>query len=332
LISHSRACPVQLSKSFDVDYNQVSGIPTLVQAGYAVGLLLISPLGDLVRRRPLMLVLILLTTALSIGLAVTPSLAVFEGLSFLVGVFSVVPQILIPLAADLAPPHKRGAAISLVLAGLLCGILYARVIGGVIAEFASWRVVYYVAIGIQAVVLLGMYAILPDYPAKNPDLTYFTILFTMAKLAVTEPTLIQACLISIGSAACFSAFWVTLTFLLGGEPYHYSTCVCMRRPVRPRSQPVFDPGWASACSASSASRASRSRRSRAGSSTASCRGTRRLSASSGTCSRRRSRSARAASTSRRWSSRASASTSSGRWRRSASRARCTGSTRRRARG
>jgi predicted MFS family arabinose efflux permease len=217
--------PVQLSKSFGVDYNRVSNIPTLVQAGYATGLLLISPLGDLVRRRPLMLLLILMTTALSIGLSITKSLAVFEALSFLVGVVSVVPQILIPLAADLAPPERRASAISLVLAGLLCGILYARVIGGVIAEFTSWRVVYYVAIGIQAVVLVGMWAILPDYPAKNPDLSYFTILFTMVKYAVTEPTLIQASLISIGSAACFSSYWVTLTFLLGGEPYNYSTYV-----------------------------------------------------------------------------------------------------------
>jgi MFS family permease len=217
--------PVQLSISLNVDYDQVSGIPTLVQAGYAASLLLISPPGDLVRRRLLMLLLVFFTTAISIGLAVIPSLAVFECLSFLAGVFSVVPQILMPLAADLAPPHRRGAAISLVLAGLLCGVLYAQVISGIIAEFTSWRVVYYIAIGIQAVLLLGMYAVLPDYPAKNPDITFFTVLFTMAKLAVTEPTLIQACLINIGSAACFSSFWDTLTFLLGSAPYNYSTYV-----------------------------------------------------------------------------------------------------------
>jgi predicted MFS family arabinose efflux permease len=172
-----------------------------------------------------MLLLVFLTTTLSIGLAVTSNLAVFEALSFLIGVFSVVPQVLIPLAADLAPPHRRASAISLVLAGLLCGILYARVMGGIIAQFTSWRVVFYVAIGIQAVVLLGMYAFLPDYPAKNPDMSYIGILGSMAKYAVTEPVLIQASLISIASSACFSAFWVTLTFLLGGPPYYYSTYV-----------------------------------------------------------------------------------------------------------
>ena len=172
-----------------------------------------------------MLLLILLSATLTIGLSITKSLVTFEILSFLVGALSVVPQILIPLAADLAPPERRASAIAVVLGGLLFGILIARVMAGVIAEFVTWRIVYYVAIGVQYAVLLGMYALLPDYPAKNPDLTYLGILLSMAKYAVTEPLLIQASLVSFVSSACFSNFWVTLTFLLDGPPYHYSTCV-----------------------------------------------------------------------------------------------------------
>lgn len=170
-----------------------------------------------------MLLLIFLTTTLTIGLAVTSSLAVFEAISFLVGMLSVVPQILIPLAADLAPPERRASAIAVVLGGLLFGILVARVIAGVIAEFVTWRIIYYLAIGLQAIVFVGMYTLLPDYPAKNPQLTYFGILLSMAKYAVTEPLLIQASLILFCASACFSNFWVTLTFLLDGPPYYYST-------------------------------------------------------------------------------------------------------------
>lgn len=150
---------------------------------------------------------------------------VFEALSFLVGMVTVTPQILVPLAADLAPPERRASAISVVLSGLLFGILIARVIAGIIAEFVSWRVVYYFAIGVQSLVLVGSYTILPDYPSKNKNLTYFHILWTMVKFAVTEPILIQACLVQLASSACFTNFWVTLTFLLGGPPYHYSTFV-----------------------------------------------------------------------------------------------------------
>ncbi|GLB45292.1 putative MFS general substrate transporter [Lyophyllum shimeji] len=216
---------IQFSQSFNVSYNEVSRIPTLFQAGYAAGLLLLSPLGDLVRRRQLLLWLITLSTTLTIGLAVTSDLAAFEALSFLVGMVSVTPQILLPLAADLAPQEHRASAISVVLSGLLFGVLIARVIAGVIAEFTSWRMVYYMAIGTQALVLVGSYLMLPDYPSKNDDLTYWDILWTMTKFAFTEPLLIQASLINIASSACFSSFWVTLTFLLGGPPYSYSTLV-----------------------------------------------------------------------------------------------------------
>ncbi|KAG6812712.1 hypothetical protein H0H93_013722 [Arthromyces matolae] len=138
---------------------------------------------------------------------------------------SVTPQVLLPLAADLAPPERRASAISNVLSGLLFGILIARVLSGVIAEFTTWRVVYYLAIGTQAAVLVGLYFLIPDYPAKNKDMTYWGILWSMAKFCVTEPLLIQGSLINLASMACFSSFWVTLTFLLGGPPYNYSTLV-----------------------------------------------------------------------------------------------------------
>ncbi|KAF8553659.1 MFS general substrate transporter [Imleria badia] len=214
---------IEFSKSFDVTYGEVSVIPMLIQAGYATGLLLISPLGDLVRRRQLILLLILVSTMLTIGLSITPNLRVFEALCYLIGVASVTPQILMPLAADLAPPERRASALSVVLSGLMLGVLIARVLAGVIGNFDTWRIVYYMAIGVQSFVLVGAYFILPDYPAKNRDMTYFKILYTMAKYAVTEPIVMQASLINMASCACFSSFWVTLTFLLGGPPYYYST-------------------------------------------------------------------------------------------------------------
>ena len=177
------------------------------------------------RRRPLILLLTFLTGSLTIGLAVTSSLVAFEVLCFLVGVFTVVPQILMPLAADLAPPERRASALSIVLSGLLLGVLIARVLAGVVAQFVTWRVVYYVAIGVQFGILFVLYWMLPDYPARNKGVTYFGILYSMAKFTVTEPLLVQAVLITIASSATFTNWWVTLTFLLGGPPYHYSTYV-----------------------------------------------------------------------------------------------------------
>ena len=92
---------------------------------------------------------------------------------------------------------KRAVAISVVLSGLLFGILLA--LAGIIAEFtASWRVVYYFAVGVLVLVLVGSYLMLPDYPSKNKDLTHWNILWTTTKFSVTEPILLQdgvACLV-----------------------------------------------------------------------------------------------------------------------------------------
>jgi predicted MFS family arabinose efflux permease len=141
--------------------------------------------------------------------------------------FSVVPQVLIPLTADLVEPERRASALAIVFAGLDSGILYARVIGGVIGEYAPPKVVYYAAIGLQGAVLFTLWALVPDYPAKNPELTYFRILKTMGTFVVSEPVLLQASVVLLLASACYSAFWVTLTFLLGGSPYFWSTYVAV---------------------------------------------------------------------------------------------------------
>ncbi|KAF8757034.1 MFS general substrate transporter [Rhizoctonia solani] len=176
---------VRLAQSFGVTDEEITIIPTLTQAG---------PLGDLVRRRQLLLLLGCMIGAFTLGLALAPSKNIFGGLSFVMGVFTVVPQIMIPLAADLAPRndvHLLFRSSSL--------------------DFCSFGNVF------------AMWLFVPDYPAKNTGLSYLGILYTMARYAVTEPTLIQCCLIGFLSSAVFVNFWVNLTFLLDDAPYNYST-------------------------------------------------------------------------------------------------------------
>ncbi|KAG9128007.1 hypothetical protein FRC07_006367 [Ceratobasidium sp. 392] len=178
--------------------------------------------GDLVRRRQLLLLLGCLIGAFTLGLALSPSDKVFASLSYLMGVVTVVPQIMLPLTADLAPPQRRASAIAIVLSGLLLGILFARVLSGIVAEFTSWRVIYWISCGLQFANVVAMWTLVPDYPAKKTGLSYFGILYTMARYAVTEPTLIQCYLIGFLRSAIFANFWVNLTFLLTDAPFHYS--------------------------------------------------------------------------------------------------------------
>ncbi|KAF7364393.1 MFS superfamily [Mycena sanguinolenta] len=240
---YSQPLLINIASAFDVSYSKVSErvillsysvfqltknecrVPTLLQAGYAVGVVFISPLGDLVRRRQLILLCLLLSMVFTVGLAFTNSFVAFEVLSFLVGVSSIITTILQPLVADLAPPNRRATAISVVISGLLLGVLVARVLSGILGQFSSWRAAYYFGVGVQALSLAWLYLILPDYPAKNAgaDLTYLRILWTMMKFSVTEPALIQAGLMNFLTSAGFTSFWVTLTFLLGGPLYNFST-------------------------------------------------------------------------------------------------------------
>lgn len=151
-----------LSEDFGVDYVQVSEIPTLAQAGYAVGLLFLCPLGDLLKRRPFVLYLVFCTASLSyvtvqafparwfcanrifrIGLAVTNNLSAFTAITFLTGVSTVTPQLMLPLVGDLAPPERRASAMSIVVSGLTMGILIARVLSGIMTEYTTWRAVYW---------------------------------------------------------------------------------------------------------------------------------------------------------------------------------------------
>jgi predicted MFS family arabinose efflux permease len=82
---------------------------------------------------------------------------------------------MVPLTADLAPPEKRGKAISITISGLMLGVLVARVLSGIIAEFSSWRNVYWMSVGLQYLILIMLWWTLLDYPAKVTDVGYLQI-------------------------------------------------------------------------------------------------------------------------------------------------------------
>ena len=130
---------------------------------------------------------------------------------------------MLPLVGDLAPPHRRATALSIVVSGLLLGILIARVLSGVVTNFVSWRVIYWIAFGLQYLILILLWLFLPDYPSTNPGgLNYFAMLWSIIQIIWREPLLVQACLIGFCTSSTFTSYWTTLTFLLSGPIYNYS--------------------------------------------------------------------------------------------------------------
>ncbi|KAI1421159.1 major facilitator superfamily domain-containing protein [Xylaria sp. FL1777] len=212
-----------IAKDFDVSYERSSNVAALSQAGYAVGLLFLCPLGDIVPRRPFILFLILVTATMWIGLCLTTNFGAFVSISFLCGVGTVTPQLMLPLVGDLAPAHRRASSLSIVVSGLALGLLVARVLSGVVGNFTAWRNIYWLALGAQYLTFVILFLTLPDYPAKNKGLNYFKAIWKMAVLVVESPLLIQACLMGFLMSAAFTNFWTTLTFLLASPPYDYSS-------------------------------------------------------------------------------------------------------------
>ncbi|KAI1208133.1 MFS general substrate transporter [Annulohypoxylon truncatum] len=211
-----------LADDFDVSDQRSSLVPTLTQAGYAVGLLLIVPIGDIVRRRPMILSLIFMAALIWLGCTLTQSFSVFLGLSFLVGLLTVTPQFMFPLAVQYAPQRHRATMISIVMSGLVFGVLVARLLSGIVTQYTSWRNVYWVSFGLQVLAWIFLFFVMPDYPILSPGTSYPRILLKIITLPFLKPELTQNSLIAFLTMGMFTSFWTTLTFQLA-DVFHLST-------------------------------------------------------------------------------------------------------------
>ncbi|RKI37308.1 MFS transporter [Corallococcus sp. AB004] len=194
-------------------------VPMLTQLGYALGILLLTPLGDRFDRRRIILIkAALLSVALLLG-GLAPDIQLLLVVSFAVGLTATVAQDIVPAAATLASEHERGKVVGTVMTGLLLGILLSRVISGVVAERFGWRAMFMVAAASVAFVGVAAWRGLPRFHPTN-TLSYGALLGSLAGLwrkhgALRRAALAQG-LISIG----FSAFWSTLAVMLHGAPFH----------------------------------------------------------------------------------------------------------------
>ena len=131
-----------------------------------------------------------------------------------------------PLVGEIAPPEQRAEALALVVSGNLGGMLVARLLSGIITEYTSWRIVYWVAFAAQYIIVLLLWFFMPDYPVANDSgLNYFQMLWDMAVMLTKYPALVQACLVGFLISSTFTSFWTTLTFLLASPPYGYSSLI-----------------------------------------------------------------------------------------------------------
>lgn len=211
-----------ISRSFAISQGVAGVVAMLTQIGYALGLLLIVPLGDALDRRTLITLTTLAVTCSLLLTAVAPSIVVLALASFAVGVATVIPQIMVPFAASLARPHLRGRVVGSIMSGLLIGVLLARVVSGYVAAHLGWRAMYWIAAALMLALALILRLILPKEQARS-GMGYAQLLRSLWKLAGTEPVLREVSLFGGLVFGAFSVFWVTLVFFLSTPPYHYGS-------------------------------------------------------------------------------------------------------------
>lgn len=207
-----------IARSFQVEVSAATPVAMATQLGYASGLMLIGPLGDRFARKPLILLLGGALTCALIATAFAQSLSLLVVSSFAIGLGASLAQQLIPLAAQLAAPERRGRAVGTVMAGLLIGLLAGRVVAGFLGEAWGWRAVFLVgAVGV--LLMSAVLALALPHVAPATNARYGALLASTVGLARQHATLRAAALNGALLFGSFSVFWVALTPLLTGPNF-----------------------------------------------------------------------------------------------------------------
>ncbi len=210
-----------IARAFNLSASSAGFIVTAAQLGYAAGLLFLVPLGDMFERRMLIVSMTLLAAGGMLITASSQSLTMMIIGTALTGLFSVVAQILVPLAATLASPEKRGKVVGTIMSGLLLGILLARTVAGLLASLGGWRTVYWVASVLMVVMALALWRGLPKVKQEN-HLNYPQLLASVFSLFTQDKLLRTRALLGCFTFANFSILLSSMACLLAAPPFNYS--------------------------------------------------------------------------------------------------------------
>ncbi|WP_426229249.1 MFS transporter [Pararhizobium sp. DWP3-4] len=211
-----------MAGDFGISPASIGIVVTVTQIGYALGLIFITPLGDILDRRRLIAVQSLLLCLALAAAALAPTGGLFMAAMAAVGLLSVLVQTLIAFAAVLAAPAARGRTVGIVTSGVVIGILCARFIAGLLSDMGGWRSVYLTSAVLTLLMAIALHRILPDHRESQPTPSYWSLLRSIPVLFIEEPVLRRTAGMAFLIFAVFSIFWTSLALPLSVEPHAMS--------------------------------------------------------------------------------------------------------------
>ena len=188
----------RISEDLGISEFTANLIPMTTQIGYALGLLFIIPLGDLYKRKNIIVMLSVATCSIAMSVNVFYILLA----SLVTGICSVMPQIFIPIAAQFSLPQNKARNVGMMVSGLLTGILGSRVISGFVGEYWGLRTMYYIAAVIMLLCIFVVVRVLPDMPLNFKG-TYKGLMKSLFTLYRDNSTIR---LVSARAGLCFGSF------------------------------------------------------------------------------------------------------------------------------
>ncbi|WEJ85004.1 MFS transporter [Kluyvera intermedia] len=210
-----------ISRSFGIPIAQSGSLITFTQLGYALGILLLMPLGDALNRRYFIPLLMALSAVFLLVSAIAPVYwSMLAGLA-LVGVTSLGGQLLLPLAGDLTRHDERGRVIGIIASGMLIGTMLSRLMGGIIADWFGWRSTYLAAALVDACLAVILLMRLPN-DKPRPRIAYGKLLFSIVGIVRNSRPVQTTIVLGACTFAVYTMFWTGLTFLLSAPPFSFT--------------------------------------------------------------------------------------------------------------
>lgn len=211
-----------ISQEFGITHSSVGLVITITQVCYALGLLLLVPLGDLLNRRWLIAGQMLISVLALIVVGTAPTSRILFIAIAAVGLLAVVTQTLVAFAATLADPAERGRTVGVVTSGIVIGILLARTFAGVLTDIAGWRSVYLVSAGLTLIMAGVLFRVLPKDEPSRESLSYLQLLRSLFTLFAQERILRIRAVLALLIFTAFSILWTSLVLPLSAPPLSLS--------------------------------------------------------------------------------------------------------------